>query len=247
MPSVVELLREPTWLGGVILLVAAFGTFVISTRLLPLPTAEVVRAFYPVLTVVLEHAYFRSRVNRREVGGAALVLAGPALIASSGGIRGVDQAPAGTALAMAVVLLGVLVGYITAGRIAVPHPAGAGWALAVLSGLAFTVVDIGVRSIPAPVSLAAVVTEPACWVGAAAAPVGLLLFSRSVSLITAGQGTVVLTVVNVAFASAWSFVVFGDTTAAAPWELVTAVAAAAVGLVVMNRSSGARVMSPPDP
>ena len=239
---VVDLLREATWLIGVLLLVLAFLAFVLSTRVLPLPVAEVIRSFYPVLTVLLEHVAFRSRVHAGELVGAAFVLVGPAVLAASGGTRGDEQAGTATSVTMALVLAAVTLLSAVAGR-GHDRPDLRGLAQAGLSGVAFAVVDIGVRAIPSPFSPLAALTTTACWVGAVSAPVGLLLFSRAVTTTSAGRATVVLTVVNVVVASAWSVVAFGDRSDAGSGQYAVALTTATLGLWLMARTARGDVMS----
>jgi len=243
-PAVRDLLRERAWVLGVVMLGLAFLAFVLSTRVLPLPVAEIVRSFYPVLTVILEHLVFETRVRAGELLGAALVLVGPVLVAASGGERGQEQATVRTAAVMLAVLVTVVALSSIATRAAGLSTVNSGAAQAVLAGLAFTVVDLGVRSLPDPFSIAGALATPACWIGALAAPIGLLLFSRAVARTSAGLATVLLTVVNVVTASAWSEVAFHDTSGAGSGRYVAAAAAAALGLWLMRRAAQRDVVAP---
>lgn len=233
-PGFRELLQQRTWVLGLVTLVMAFLAFVASTRTLPLLMAVIIRALYPVLTVVLEHLVFSTRLRGLEVVGAAVVLIGPVVIVASGGERSQSPASMTTTVLMGALLVGVVLLSPAAARVVTAHPALAGGAQAVLAGIAFTVVDIGVRSLPDPFSLTTAMGTPACWIGAAAAPVGLLLFSRAVTSISAGLGTVVLTVVNVVGASAWATLAFGDISNAGPAQYLVAVIAAVLGLSLMT-------------
>ena len=232
-PDIGGLVRQRPWVLGLALLVLAFSAFAASTMWLPLLLAVVIRAFYPVLTVVLEHAILATRVRLTEVIGAAIVLIGPVVIVASGGQRNGQASGGSMTLLMVALLLVLLIASSAAGRYATRHPLMIGVLQAVLSGVAFTVVDTGVRSLPSPFSLSAALATPACWVGAAAAPIGLLLFSRAAATVSAGLATVLLTVVNVVGSSAWSTFVVKDSSNAGPAQYGVAVAAAAVGLILM--------------
>jgi drug/metabolite transporter (DMT)-like permease len=233
-PVIRRLVNDPAWVLGVGLLALAFLFFVLSTRVLPLVLAEVIRAVYPVVTLVLEHLVMHTRIVARELVGAALVLLGPIVIVWSGGVRGQLPALSGTAVVMLIVLVAVLAASAALTRITGGRAVVAGATQAGLSGVAFTVVDMGVRSIPDPFSVVASIQTPACWIGAIAAPVGLLLFSRAAALVSAGLATVVLTVVNVVTASVWSVTAFHDTSDAGLGQYALAVVLAVIGVGLMT-------------
>lgn len=209
-PTLAELLAQPQWLLGVALLGCAFLAFVLSARELPLPLAEAIRGSYVVFTVLLGHVVFRTRPRRSELVGVLLALVGLVLFVAPGGARGDTEPGSATAVAMAVVLAGVACASVVVARTSVLRPPALGAVEAALSGVAFATLDMGVRSLPEPFSVTSALTCPACWIGAAAAPTGLLLFSRAVSRTSVGVATTVMVVVNVVSASLWAALAFQD-------------------------------------
>lgn len=227
------LLRQRPWIVGVVLLGMAFLAFVLSTRVLPMPVAQALRSGYLVLTVLLGHAVFRTRPTISEMAGAVIAVVGIVLVVAPGGSRGASGPPPGNAAAMLAVMMGVLGAALLSVRFLQSRPTRLGLMEAVLAGLGFSVLDVGVRSLPDPLTIQSVLTCPACIIGGLAAPLGLLLFSRATARIPVGLATVVMTVVNVAAASVWASVAFGDASAAGPAQLAAASVLMVAGLVLM--------------
>ncbi len=204
------LARRPSWLVGVLLLGLAFLLFVLSTRVLSLPVAEALRGSYLVLAVLLAHAVFRTRPSGVELLGVLLVLTGLVLFVSDGGQRQSD-AHSGLLVPTMVVTLAIvaLAAPLVAARLS-DRPRTLGAVESALGGLAFAMIDLGVRAIPQPFSIGAAISEPACWVGALAAPIGLILFARATSRTSVGVAESVLIIVDVIVASALAIALFGD-------------------------------------
>jgi drug/metabolite transporter (DMT)-like permease len=140
----------------------AFLAFVLSTRVLPLPTAEAIRGSYLIVAVLLGHAVFGTRPRWEETAGVLVALTGLAVFVGGGGERGRDEPVSGTALVMALVLVGVVVLAVVTARSAL-QAGGAGAVEAVLGGVAFAVLDMGVRSLPDPLSLSALLGQGTMW------------------------------------------------------------------------------------
>ena len=221
------LARRPSWLIGVALLGLAFLLFVLSTRVLSLPVAEALRGSYLVLAVLLAHAVFRTRPTKVELAGVLLVLIGLVLFVSDGGQRQSDAHSGLLVPTMATTLtFVVLASPLVATRLA-DRPRSLGAVESALGGLAFAMIDLGVRAIPQPFAIATAISEPACWLGALAAPIGLILFARATSRTSVGVAESVLIIVDVIVASALAIALFGDSVHD---QWVVAVAAA--GLMV---------------
>lgn len=236
-PRLWSLARSRTWLVAVAMLALAFLSFAVSTRVLPLPLAEVIRSSYVVLAAVLGHVVFHTRPSHIEYVGLVLALSGLGLLSGFGGERGDTEATPGLALTMAAVLVAAVAAAAALARVSRGGPLWLGVAEAALAGLAFAVLDMGVRSVPHPFDLADVITTAACWIGALGAPIGLLLFARSVTRTTVGLASTVLLVVDVLVASAWAARTFHDSLLVPRSGLVVGGAAMAVGVVLVIRSS----------
>lgn len=236
-PQLWSLARSRTWLAAVAMLALAFLFFAASTRVLPLPLAVVMRSSYVVLAAALGHVVFHTRPSRVEYAGLLLAISGLGLLSGFGGERGDTVASTSLALVMAAVLLGAVLAAAALARVRRGGPPWLGVAEAALAGLAFAVLDIGVRAVPSPFDLADAVTTAACWVGALGAPVGLLLFARSVTRASVGVASTVLLLVDVLVAATWAAVTFHDSLLVPRSGLVVGGAAMAVGVVLVIRSS----------
>jgi hypothetical protein len=244
-PSFAALLRERTWWVALPVLAAAFGCFVLSTRGLPLPVAEVVRSGYIVLAALLGHLVFGTRPRRLELVGLVVGLGGLTAFAAMGGERGTDQAPSSLAWQMAILLVGSVVGSIVGDRLAGRRRV-MGLVDAVLAGIAFATLDMAVRTLPASLAPSEIVRFGPTWLGVLAAPVGLWLFSRSTARESVAVATSLMVFVNTAGASAWAAAGLGDRVSANAAAVALAVAALVAGaMMVIFGSAGAVQQSAP--
>lgn len=101
-----RLVRRPVWLLAMALSVAGFGLQVLALRDAPLSLVQPVLALGLVLLLVLGHVVLGERAGRREMLGAAGVVAGVTLLVVAAPRRGADANQ--TALAIACVALGAL-------------------------------------------------------------------------------------------------------------------------------------------
>jgi drug/metabolite transporter (DMT)-like permease len=233
VPTARELIRERAWQVGTVLLCCGFGFFVLSTRLLPFLVAEPIRAAFLVVTVVCEHLVFRTRLRAPEILGATLAAAGLVLVVAGGGEKGPTDAVSAAAWTGAIAIAATLALGVPLKRVAAYLPRVAALAEAILSGVAFAVVDLGVRSLPSPLAVPAALASPTSWLAGVGALVGVVLLSRAAARISVGLATVVLTVVSVALASLAAAVLYDDTTNAGPARYGVATALAVVGLLLM--------------
>ena len=101
-----RLLRRPWWLAAMALSVVGFGLQVLALRGAPLSLVQPVLALGLVLLLVLGHVVLGERAGRREVLGAAGVIAGVTLLVLAAPQRGGGASR--TALAIACVALAAL-------------------------------------------------------------------------------------------------------------------------------------------
>jgi drug/metabolite transporter (DMT)-like permease len=229
--------RRPSWLVGIALQCLAFLCFVLSTRVLALPVAEALRGSYLIVAVLLAHVVFRTRPSATELVGVLLVLLGLVLFVGEGGHRRSDD-HSGLLVPVMVLTLScvVLCASLVATRLS-ERPGTLGAVEAALGGTAFAMVDLGVRSVPQPFAVGAIASQPACWVAAPAALIGLILFARATSRTSVGVAESALIILDVVVASALSIRLFGDSLSS-PWPLALAAAALMiVGAVMVLRAA----------
>lgn len=228
---------RPSWLVGVALQCLAFLLFVLSTRVLALPVAEALRGSYLIVAVLLAHIVFRTRPSVTELLGVLLVLVGLVLFVGEGGhLRSDDHSGLLVPIMALTLTCVVLVASLVTPRLS-ERPGALGAVEAALGGTAFAMVDLGVRSVPRPFAVSAIVAEPACWVAVAAALIGLVLFARATSRTSVGVAESALIIVDVVVASALSIWLFGDSLSS-PWPLALAAAAIMlVGAVLVLRAA----------
>lgn len=235
-PGLKGLVLEPVWLGAVAILGMAFLTFVASTRLLPLPTAEAIRASSPVFAVLLSHAVFHTRPRRDEIAGVLIALGGLSMFVGSGGERGTGEPDAGTALLMGLVLVLVVISAVLLERVPLRRST-IGVLNAILGGVAFVVLDMGARSLPESLTVTGVIGMPALWIGGVGALVGLVMYARATSRTSIAVASTSMIMFSVVLATVWSAWTFGDSVSAEPLLLVAALVAMAGGTGLVMRSA----------
>jgi len=171
----VRLARSAPYLSGLILDLAAFVASLVALRTLPLFLVQSAVASSVGVTAIIAAA-IGVRLRAREVTSLIVLGAGLLLLASSA--QPEQGAPLSIAfrwaLLASVVLLGVA-GAIAArsgGRSSAP-------ALAVLGGLAFTVVAVAARSLTVPSPLWHALADPGLWAILALGGLGMLLFTTA--------------------------------------------------------------------
>lgn len=204
----VRLARSLPYVAGLALDLAAFVASLVALRTLPLFLVQSAVAASVGVTAVISAA-IGVRLGRREIASLVVLGTGLLLLASSA------QPEAGTPLALGVrwgLFLSVIV---LGGAGALVGRSEAPWsahALAVLGGLAFTVVAVSARSLTVPSPLWRALGDPGLWAILVLGGLGLLLFTTalqrgsvtSVTAVTFAVETIVPAGVGLAF--------LGDTT-----------------------------------
>jgi len=172
---IVRLARSVPYVSGLSLDLAAFVASLVALRTLPLFLVQSAVASSVGVTAIIA-AVIGVRLRGREVVSLVVLGAGLLLLAMSAQPEQGTPLPLATrwALLASVVLL-ALAGAIVArrgGRSSSP-------ALAVLAGLAFTVVAVAARSLSVPSPLWHALADPGLWAILAHGALGMLLFTTA--------------------------------------------------------------------
>jgi drug/metabolite transporter (DMT)-like permease len=233
----VRLLRRPTYLLALALVVAGFGLSFLALRTLPLFVVQSGRASSLAVTAVLSVLVLRSRLTRLEWGAVAGVVGGLVLLAGSASADRSDAVPDGTRVGL---LLGVVVvaGLASAAVRLLPG-ARTGPALGVLAGVAFALLALGARTLrgPGPLDL---VTDPAAWAMGLAGVLGLLLAAMALQRTSVVTATAAMVATETLVGSVLGMVLCGDR----PAPGGTGLAVAGFGLVLAGALSLARFGAP---
>jgi drug/metabolite transporter (DMT)-like permease len=204
----VRLARSAPYVSGLALDLTAFVASLVALRTLPLFFVQSAVASSVGVTAVIAAA-IGVRLTGRETASLVVLGAGLLLLASSA------QPEQGTPLALGVrwALLATVVVVGTAGALAARGSGrSSAPALAVLAGLAFTVVAVSARSLTVPSPLWHALADPGTWAIVALGVLGMLLFTTalqrgsvtSVTALTFAVETIVPAGIGLAF--------LGDTT-----------------------------------
>jgi drug/metabolite transporter (DMT)-like permease len=171
----VRLARSTPYISGLALDLAAFLASLLALRTLPLFLVQSAVASSIGVTAVLAAA-IGARLHRREI--ASLVVIGIGLVS----LAFSAQPEQGTPLTLAI-RWGLLSCVIVLGGAGVLVARGSGrvsgQALAVLAGLAFTVVAVAARSLTVPSPLWHLGADPGLWAILALGVLGMLLFTTA--------------------------------------------------------------------
>ena len=170
-----RLVGSAPYVSGVALDLAAFVASLVALRMLPLFLVQAAVASSIGVTAVIAAA-IGARLVRRDITSLIVLGAGLLLLATSA------QPEQGTPLTIelrwgllaSVVVLGAAGALVArrAGRFSAP-------ALAVLAGLAFTVVAVAARSLTVPSPLWHSLSDPGLWAILAQGGLGMLLFATA--------------------------------------------------------------------
>ena len=204
----VRLARSVPYVSGLALDLAAFIASLVALRTMPLFLVQSAIAASVGVTAVIAAA-IGVRLNRRET--AALIVLGTGLL-----LLAVSAQPdRGAPLALGV-RWGLLISVVVLGAAgAVVARSRAPWsahALAVLGGLAFTVVAVSARSLIVPGTLWPVLGDPGFWAILALGGLGMLLFTTALQRGSVTTVTALTFAVETIVPAAIGLAFLGDTT-----------------------------------
>jgi drug/metabolite transporter (DMT)-like permease len=204
----VRLVRSAPYVSGVALDLAAFLASLVALRMLPLFLVQAAVASSIGVTAVLA-AFIGARLVRRDVVSLSVLGAGLLMLAISA------QPDQGTPLTLEVrwgLLASVLV--LGAAGAVVARRAGrsSAPALAVLAGLAFTVVAVAARSLTVPSPLWRGLSDPGLWAILALGGLGMLLFTTALQRGSVTSTTALMFAVETVVPAGIGLIFLGDTT-----------------------------------
>ena len=204
----VRLARSVPYLSGLSLDLAAFVASLVALRTLPLFLVQSAVASSVGVTAIIAAA-IGVRLRGREV--AALIVLGVGLLLLATSAQPEQGAPLTLtfrwALLASVILLasGGAIAARRGGRSSAP-------ALAVLAGLAFTVVAVAARSLSVPSPLWHALADPALWAILAHGALGMLLFTTALQRGSLTTAVAVTFAVETVIPAGIGLVLLGDTT-----------------------------------
>jgi len=204
----VRLVRSAPYVSGVALDLAAFAASLVALRMLPLFLVQAAVASSIGVTAVLAAA-IGARLVGRDVVSLAVLGAGLLLLAiSAQPDQGAPLTPVVRwGLLASVVVLGAA-GALVAARAA----RSSAPALAVLAGLAFTVVAVAARSLAVPTPLWHALSDPGLWAILALGGLGMLLFTTALQRGSVTSTTALMFAVETVVPAAIGLIFLGDTT-----------------------------------
>ena len=204
----VRLVRSAPYVSGVALDLAAFLASLVALRMLPLFFVQAAVASSIGVTAVLAAA-IGARLVRRDVASLTVLGAGLLLLAISA------QPDQGTPLTLEVrlgLLASVLVLGATGAVVARRAGRSSAPALAVLAGLAFTVVAVAARSLTVPSPLWHGLSDPGLWAILALGGLGMLLFTTALQRGSVTSTTALMFAVETVVPAGIGLAFLGDTT-----------------------------------
>ncbi|UWP78892.1 hypothetical protein Dfulv_27380 [Dactylosporangium fulvum] len=240
-------LRDPVYLGGIVLDLLAWLASLVALRALPVYQVQAVLAGSLAVTVVVARIWLSARMRPVDVAAVVVTVAALAALAVSSGPQGPARPPGVVRLGLALAAVPVaLAGWAGARR----GPPGLS---AMLAGLAFGGAALSARAATLPAhplssplaALTVVVAEPLVWALAAFGVTGMLLYAHALEHGEVGPVTAVLWIVEVVVPSAVGVLLLGDTVRAG-WGMIAAAAVVATVVaagVLANAPANAVVTS----
>jgi drug/metabolite transporter (DMT)-like permease len=170
---VVALLKQPAWLGALVLQLAGFGLHFVALRLLPLYLAQAGIAVSLVVTALLATRLMADRLSAIEWGAVVAVCGGLGLLAVSSGDAGEAAPHHGLTIGVIVGLVAIAV---LGGLASRSQHAGATAALGVLAGFGYAGVAISARLLDDS-SIGALFSSPTTYTLPVSAALAFLLYS----------------------------------------------------------------------
>jgi len=204
----VRLAGSTPYVSGLGLDLAAFVASLVALRTLPLFLVQSAVASSVGVTAIIAAA-IGVRLRGREIASLVILGAGLLLLASSA------QPEQGTPLTVGIRwgLLSCVIVLGAAGALVAQHGGhSSAQALAVLAGLAFTVVAVTARSLTVPSPLWRVLADPGLWAILALGVLGMLLFTTALQRGSVTSATAVTFAVETIVPAGIGLAFLGDTT-----------------------------------
>lgn len=204
----VRLARSAPYVSGLGLDLAGFVASLVALRTLPLFLVQSAVASSVGVTAVIAAA-IGVRLRGREVASLVVLGAGLLLLAASA------QPEPGTPLTLAVrwALLASVLVLGAAGALVARHEGrSSAHALAVLAGLAFTVVAVSARALTVPSPSWHVLADPGLWAILALGLLGMLMFTTALQRGSVTSATAVTFAVETIVPAGIGLAFLGDTT-----------------------------------
>jgi drug/metabolite transporter (DMT)-like permease len=204
----VRLARSAPYVSGLALDLVAFIASLVALRTLPLFLVQSAVASSVGVTAVISAA-IGVRLRGREIASLVILGAGLLLLASSAQPEQGTPLALGTrwALLSCVVILGVAGALVARG-----NGGSSAHALAVLGGLAFTVVAVAARSLTVPTPLWHLLADPGFWAILALGVLGMLLFTTALQRGSVTSATALTFAVETIVPAGIGLAFLGDTT-----------------------------------
>jgi hypothetical protein len=204
----VRLARSAPYVSGLALDLVAFLASLVALRTLPLFLVQSAVASSVGVTAVISAA-IGVRLRGREIASLVVLGSGLLLLASSAQPEPGTPLSLGTrwGLLSCVVILGVAGALVARG-----NGGSSAQALAILGGLAFTVVAVAARSLTVPTPLWHVLTDPGLWAILALGALGMLLFTTALQRGSVTSATALTFAVETIVPAGIGLAFLGDTT-----------------------------------
>jgi drug/metabolite transporter (DMT)-like permease len=205
---IMRLARSAPYVSGLGLDLAAFVASLVALRTMPLFLVQAAVASSVGVTAVIA-AVMGARLRGREIASLVVLGVGLLMLASAA------QPEPGSPLALGA-RWGLLISVVVLGAASAVVARGEGsssaQALAVLAGLAFTVVAVTARSLTAPTQVWHLLADPGLWAIVGAGLLGMLLFTTALQRGSVTSVTALTFSVETIVPAAIGLVFLGDAT-----------------------------------
>ena len=217
----VRLLREPAFVGALLLNLVGFLLHLVSVRLLPLFLAQGGIAASLAVTALLAVRFLRDQLGRAEWLAVLGVCVGLSLLTAAAGQAGEERTTGTINAVLVVTVVGIAIGGAVTTR---SNGTASTSLLSVLAGLGFATTAVSARILP-DLSPPALLIAPATYVLATAGALAFLLYSVALQRGAVTAATAPMIVMQTVTPALVGVLVLGDEVRSG-W-----LAAAAVGLV----------------
>lgn len=220
----VALLRQPTFVGALLLNVLGFLLHLVAVRTVPLFLAQTGIAASLAVTALLAVRIFHDRLSAIEWAAVGAVCAGLVLLTAASGEAGDQRATTGLTLGSYVVVVAMVALGLVAGRAQGPVAAAV---LSTLAGLGFATTAVVARLLP---TLGwSVLAEPVAYALPMAGALAFLLYSLALQRSSVTLATTPMIVLQTGLPAVAGLAVLGD--AVRPGWTAALVAGGALTLV----------------